>query len=150
MNEFKLYRIMAPKVLDKNRNVPLDLTIKSNDRDLAVKGACRCAGYTSISDAAASTHMGYWELIDSMTITEIEDVVNVLPAPFTDEAVDQALLEISSATERVPDYVACAVRHWLALERLKRRHGEAADEIDTSWVPSLIKSFENYLLIVSD
>lgn len=150
MNDLKLYRISSPKLFDKKLGVQLDVTIKSNDRQLAIKGACCRAGYTSISDAAASVGMDYWAFIGSVQVVEIEDCSNVVPAPSTEKAVDQALVQLSSATERLPDYVACAVRHWLALERLKRRHGELGDSIDTSWVPGLIKSFEDYHLLVID
>lgn len=132
MDEFKLYRISAPKLFDRARRAPLDITILSNDQGLAIKGACYRAGYTSISDAAANAKMDYWAFIATVQITVIEDRSHVVPVPCTEAAVDHALMQIVCATERVPDYVACAVRHWLALERLKRRHGELGDHIDTS------------------
>lgn len=144
MNEFKLYRVTAPQVFDKINGRPLDVTIISNDVECAVRGACRRAGYTSISHAAVSANMNFFELMSAVQVSEIEDRSNVVPTPFTDQAVDQALLQISCATEKLPGNIATAVMYWLTLERLKRRHGEIEDNIDTSWVPGLIKSFDRY------
>ena len=150
MNEFKLYRVTAVKVLDRTRKLPLDVTVMSDTRDGAVRSACLNAGYSSVTHAAITADMDYWDLMKVVQVTEIEDVGNVVPVPFTEAAVDQALMQVAMAMETLPSCVACAVQYWLATERLKRRHGEVADDIDVSWIPGLIKAFETHINLIID
>lgn len=150
MNELKLYRVTAVKVLDNTCRLPLDITVMSDTRDGAVRSACLNAGYSSVTHAAISADMDYFDLMKVVQVTEVEDVSHIVPAPFTEAAVDEALEHVARAMETLPSCVACAVQYWLTTERLKRRHGGVTDDIDVSWVPGLIKAFERHINLIID
>lgn len=148
MNELQLYRVTAVQVVDLRRHLSLNATVLTCDRGNAVRAACLAAGYTSISHAAASAGLDYFELMRIILVTEIEERIHSVPVPVTEEAVDLALMMIASACETLPPVVAKAVELRLAAERLKRRHGGLPDDLDLSWISGLVGSFNGPQLYV--
>lgn len=150
MDELKLYRVTLIQVISRRKQIPIDCTVLAEDEYQAVRSACMRAGFASITEAAIANEMDFDYLMAQAAVTQIEDRVHAVEVPFTEAAVDHALWLVALSLESLPSGIAKAVELWLASERLKRRRGELPDDLDVSWIPGLVRSFNDYHCIVID